>query len=101
VAPTNVGWMGTPLTVALRLLGSSVLLTGMGAEPAANLSMIISDELHSELVKRSYLSFDIQKFRPVVVEAKEDTYSAWAATAPLLRDRPIGEEPTRHGGGAQ
>lgn len=91
VAPTNSGWVGAALVVALRLLGSSELRTEMGAEPAASMSMIISDELHSELAKRSYLSFDIQRFRPVVVEAKESAYPVWTARAPLLRDRPIGK----------
>jgi tetratricopeptide (TPR) repeat protein len=71
------GHTGASLNFAARLLDADAARAVLVASPAAELVVVVSDEVHEGVVRHGYAGVDPAAWQPVRVHAKETSTRAW------------------------
>ncbi|WP_433268685.1 hypothetical protein ACQPZF_04840 [Actinosynnema sp. CS-041913] len=94
------GWVGTDLNTACRLVDSPALYRAQRQSPAADLVVIVSDDVHRAVVRHGYKGLRTADYRPVRVVRKEVDERAWvhvpATAAPYSAGRAAVPSPRTH-----
>jgi hypothetical protein len=77
VRPASNGFAGRPVVVVSRLVGCRPLRQAMAAAPDANLAVILSRQVYTDLVLGGHTTLRPADFRRVSVSEKELTDQAW------------------------
>jgi len=75
--PSSNGFAGRPVVVVSRLVGCRPLRQAMAAAPDANLGVILSRQVYTDLVLGGHTTLRPADFRRVSVSEKELTDQAW------------------------
>lgn len=71
------GWVGTAINTAARLVDEDELRKALAEAPEAQLAVIISNDLHQDVVLQEHPGIEAAAYRPVRVVAKEVDTTAW------------------------
>jgi hypothetical protein len=77
VRPASNGFAGRPVVMVSRLVGCRPLRQAMASAPDANLAVILSRQVYTELVLGGHTKLRPADFRRVSVREKELTDQAW------------------------
>jgi hypothetical protein len=77
VGPAPMGFSGKSVIECARLLDSQVLRQAMAADAASDLGVLVSDVVHSYVVREGYPGIDAGRFRRVDAQAKNFQAQAW------------------------
>lgn len=71
------GFAGTAVVVTARLLNSRPLYDALAAHPAADLAVLLSDDVFRSTVAGGHTTLSVSDFERVAVEVKEYEATAW------------------------
>jgi len=77
VEHSDAGFGGPMIVEINRLVSSAKLRAALAANPAADLAVAVSDQVHSMIIKPGYPGIPCAQFRTASVAEKEFTGTAW------------------------
>jgi class 3 adenylate cyclase len=77
VLRSPVGWVGTDLNTACRLVNGDPLYRELSDRPGAELVLVVSDAMHQAVVRHGHGGIDPAGYTPVRVRVKEVDTTAW------------------------
>jgi hypothetical protein len=90
------GWHGTPLILCSRLCDAEPVRRTLHAANRADLVLVVSSRVHDEVVRHGYDGIDPDSYRPVNVQVKETSTTAWIHVPGYASPPDVGaeEDPT-------
>jgi class 3 adenylate cyclase len=73
----TVGWVGTDLNTACRLVNGDAVYARLRRFPAADLVLVVSEAIHQGVVRHGYRRIDPETYSPVRITHKETNVPAW------------------------
>jgi hypothetical protein len=89
VEHSGAGFGGPMIVEINRLVSSTKLRAALTANPAADLAVAVSDQVHSMIIKPGYPGIPCAQFRSARVTEKEFTGTAWIWISTLQWSEPV------------
>lgn len=89
VTHSGAGFGGPMIVEINRMVGSARLRAALADNPAADLAVAVSDQVHSMIIKPGYPGIPCAQFRPVLVAEKEFSGTAWIWVSTLQWSEPV------------
>jgi len=82
LGPAAIGFSGSTIVEAGRMVDSDVLRAALTERPGVDLVVLVSDQLHAYVVRERHTGLEHDDFVPVQVRAKEFQARAWLWSRP-------------------
>jgi hypothetical protein len=96
VHPDGTGFGGESIVAVMRLIGADTLRDVLKRAPG-DLVVILSEQLHHDVVVQSYRAIDPAEYRQAQVSAKEFRATGWIRTPGVMASPPGAQTPSAAG----